>query len=238
MDQCNGQVVLRHGANPTYGATHRRRVLKDRKAQVNGSRMSQEALNEDANMKPQPLRRYGFPWVTKQEGKKWFIEHKELNNSHELFIDRVSLASEFPHIVERLNTLGIDFVLNDLGECNLNMKHATHVTRERARLVYALMTGRPVNVGLTIKDMLRSARTKDLEGIYHPVLYINEGNARIDNVLSHLYGMQMSKLRMNEPLDDDDAMNKEQTLVDSNLDSYDDGYDSKMGEAVFAPIDD
>ncbi|MCD9560521.1 hypothetical protein HAX54_019218 [Datura stramonium] len=32
-----------------------------------------------------------------------------------------SSALEFAHIVDRLYTLGLDFVLNDPGECNLNM---------------------------------------------------------------------------------------------------------------------
>ncbi|MCE3214957.1 hypothetical protein HAX54_000398, partial [Datura stramonium] len=33
---------------------------------------------------------------------------------------RVSLALEYPHIVDRLLTLILGFVFNDLGECNLN----------------------------------------------------------------------------------------------------------------------
>ncbi|MCD7464338.1 hypothetical protein HAX54_052532 [Datura stramonium] len=40
-------------------------------------------------------------------------------------------------------------------------------------------------------------KTKEPEGIHGPILYINEHNARIDNMLSHIYGMQMLQLRMN-----------------------------------------
>ncbi|MCD7456657.1 hypothetical protein HAX54_032603 [Datura stramonium] len=40
-------------------------------------------------------------------------------------------------------------------------------------------------------------KTKELEGINGPVLSVNERNALIDNMLSHLYGMQMLHLRMN-----------------------------------------
>ncbi|MCE0482452.1 hypothetical protein HAX54_041242 [Datura stramonium] len=40
-------------------------------------------------------------------------------------------------------------------------------------------------------------KTKEPEGINGPVLSVNECNARIDNMLSHLYGMQILQLRMN-----------------------------------------
>ncbi|MCD9642537.1 hypothetical protein HAX54_029392, partial [Datura stramonium] len=43
---------------------------------------------------------------------------------------------------------------------------------------------------------LHVTKTKELKGIYHPVLPISKRNACIDNVLSHLYGMQMLQLRM------------------------------------------
>ncbi|MCD7454060.1 hypothetical protein HAX54_023377 [Datura stramonium] len=38
-------------------------------------------------------------------------------------------------------------------------------------------------------------KTKESEGLHDPVLFINE-HARIDNVLSHLYGMQIIQMRM------------------------------------------
>ncbi|MCD9559550.1 hypothetical protein HAX54_017551, partial [Datura stramonium] len=56
-----------------------------------------------------------------QEDKKWFKEHKESTYSHEMFIDIESLASEFPHIVDRFLTLGLGFVFNDSRECNFNI---------------------------------------------------------------------------------------------------------------------
>lgn len=40
-------------------------------------------------------------------------------------------------------------------------------------------------------------KTKDPEGIHGPVLSINKRNTQIDNILSHLYGIQMLQLRMN-----------------------------------------
>ncbi|MCE3215196.1 hypothetical protein HAX54_001227 [Datura stramonium] len=85
------------------------------------SRETQNAPNEDASMPPQPPRFYGLRRVMGQEGKKWFKEHNESKYSHELFVDRISLAFEFPHIIDRLHTLGLNFVFNDPNECNLNM---------------------------------------------------------------------------------------------------------------------
>ncbi|MCE0480713.1 hypothetical protein HAX54_037805, partial [Datura stramonium] len=84
------------------------------------SRRANKEKNEDVSLPQQQLRRFGLHWITKQEGKKWFKEHKE-SNSHYLFIDKESLASEFPHAVDRLHTLSLVFVFNDQGECNLNM---------------------------------------------------------------------------------------------------------------------
>ncbi|MCD9646558.1 hypothetical protein HAX54_036478 [Datura stramonium] len=89
--------------------------------------------------------------------------------------------------------------------CLVPEKHVTHVTRERVCLVYALMTRMTINVGVVIKNVSKRARgvamkkTKEPEGINGPVLSFNEHNARIDNMLSHLYDMQSSTslLRMN-----------------------------------------
>ncbi|MCD7449318.1 hypothetical protein HAX54_051258 [Datura stramonium] len=119
------------------------------------------------------------------------------------------------------------------------LQHVAHVTRERACLVYILMTRMPINVGVLIKNLLKRARvnkgqnfgfgdlltrflrghdieeeevdckpyydprriymtkTKEPKGINGLVLSFNECNVRIDNMLSHLYGMQMLQLRMN-----------------------------------------
>ncbi|MCD9641061.1 hypothetical protein HAX54_026878 [Datura stramonium] len=214
-----------------------------------------EEQNEDVGLPQKPLRRFGLRWVTKQEGKKWFKKHKESKYSHELFIDRKSLASEFPHIVNKLDTLGIGFVFNDLGECNLNMVReflANWDPKERYD---------PKGIGMI--------KTKDPEGIHGPVLSISEWHERFNNMLSHLYGMQMLQLRMNgvteehlqqlnmdyrlsehsralcrvrhgfyEPLNDDDATDEEQARVDSDLESDDDEDDSEIGEAAFTPTDD
>ncbi|MCD7460540.1 hypothetical protein HAX54_043731 [Datura stramonium] len=40
-------------------------------------------------------------------------------------------------------------------------------------------------------------KTKDPEGIHGPFLSIGERHVRLNNMLSHLYGMQMLQLRMN-----------------------------------------
>ncbi|MCD7462597.1 hypothetical protein HAX54_048878, partial [Datura stramonium] len=40
-------------------------------------------------------------------------------------------------------------------------------------------------------------KTKDPEGVHHVVISVNNHNAQIDNMLSHLYGMQMLQLRIN-----------------------------------------
>ncbi|MCD9643790.1 hypothetical protein HAX54_031489 [Datura stramonium] len=178
-------------------------------------------------------------------------------------------------MVDRILNLGLCFVFDAPGDCNLNMwtrnqqfgyrvsllyahlsrearpwlkivcaclvpgKHVTHVTRERVCLVYALMTRMSINVGVLIKNVLKRARVKkgqnfgfrglltrflhrhdieeeeadyrpandprridvtekkEPEGINGAFLSVNERNARIDNILSHLYGMQMLQLRMN-----------------------------------------
>ncbi|MCE3051874.1 hypothetical protein HAX54_051093, partial [Datura stramonium] len=112
-------------------------------------------------------------------------------------------------------------------------KHVTHVTRERVFLVYALMVGMPVKVGVIIKNVLGRVevkkgqsfgcgslltrflrgheieeeeenykpryepkgidltKTKYTEGVHGLILSFNERNARIGNMLSHLYNMQM-----------------------------------------------
>ncbi|MCD7468186.1 hypothetical protein HAX54_006148 [Datura stramonium] len=136
--------------------------------------------------------------------------------------------------------------------CLVPGEYVTHVIRERVYLVYALMTGIPINVGVLIKNVLKRERvkkgqnfefgglltrflwgydieedegdyrpaydlrgvyvtkTKEPEGINGPVLIVNDHNAQIDNMLSHLYSMQMLQLRM-------DGMTKEQ-LQQLNID--------------------
>ncbi|MCD7463067.1 hypothetical protein HAX54_049884 [Datura stramonium] len=66
-------------------------------------------------------------------------------------------------------------------------------------------------------------KMKESEGIHGPVLSINERNAHIDNVLSHLYNIQMLQLRMSG------------ARVDFDLKYDDDGDDSEMGKAAYDP---
>ncbi|MCD9645714.1 hypothetical protein HAX54_034851 [Datura stramonium] len=146
------------------------------------ARRTSEEEHEDVRMEPQQLMRYGLRSVTKQEGKKWFKEHKESKYSHDMFLDRKSLAYVFPHMVDRLDALGLGFVFDSPGDCNLN------VVRE---FIANWMPKDKSNQGI---DM---TKTKEPEGIKGPVLYVNERNVRIDSMLRHLYGMQMLQLRMN-----------------------------------------
>ncbi|MCD9640840.1 hypothetical protein HAX54_026545 [Datura stramonium] len=110
-------------------------------------------------------------------------------------------------------------------------------------------------------------KTKEPEIQHNLVLSISERNAHINNILSHLYVMQMLQLRMcrvteeqqqqlnplrahsralcrvgpcfEEPFDEDDPTNDEQACVDSYLESdADDGGDSEMGESSYSPTDD
>ncbi|MCD9641829.1 hypothetical protein HAX54_028283 [Datura stramonium] len=80
------------------------------------------------------------------------------------------------------------------------------------------MTGRPMNVEVTIKDVLRRARVKKGE----------------DSTAFCRVGLDFEY-----PFYDDDATDNEQAHVDSNLESdADEGDDSKMEKVVYAPIDD
>ncbi|MCD7454827.1 hypothetical protein HAX54_026170 [Datura stramonium] len=74
-------------------------------------------------------------------------------------------------------------------------------------------------------------KTKDPKGIHGSVLSISERNACINNVLSHLYGIVGPSFE--EPFDDDEATGEENAIVYFDLESDDDGDDSKMGEVVF-----
>ncbi|MCD7472776.1 hypothetical protein HAX54_014138, partial [Datura stramonium] len=107
-----------------------------------------------------------------------------------------------------IETLDILFVsLTQLQETG---KNVTHVTWKRVCLVYALTTGMPINMGEEEVDYrpvydprgIDVTKTKELEGVNGPVLSVNEHNARIDNMLSHLIGPGFE-----EPIDDDVATN-------------------------------
>ncbi|MCD7454126.1 hypothetical protein HAX54_023544 [Datura stramonium] len=86
---------------------------------------------------------------------------------------------------------------------------------------------------------LEVTKTKETKGIHDLMLSISKHNMRIDNVHSHLSSMKMLHLSFEEPIDDDDATNKEQARVDYNLECDSDDEDhSEMGEAAYAPTDD
>ncbi|MCE2055487.1 hypothetical protein HAX54_042728 [Datura stramonium] len=151
------------------------------------SRVGQDAPIEDASMPQQPPMCYGLCWVTEQEDTQWFKDHKESKYYHELFFDSDSLACEFPYIIDRIHTLGLDFVFNDLGECNLIMQIDEEVVDYRPWYD-------PKGLDMT--------KTKELEDIHGLVLSISEHKVHIDSVLNHLYGMQMLYLRMSRVIDE------------------------------------
>ncbi|MCD7471133.1 hypothetical protein HAX54_011436 [Datura stramonium] len=123
--------------------------------------------------------------------------------------------------------------------CMILGKHATYITLERVYLVYVLMTGMSIKVGVILRNFLRRAmivkryrlsfgalltqflralhieekatdyrllhdskgrckKSKEPEDQHIMTLSIVEQNAQIDNVLSHLYGMQILQFRKSE----------------------------------------
>ncbi|MCD7455026.1 hypothetical protein HAX54_026809 [Datura stramonium] len=66
------------------------------------------------------------------------------------------------------------------------------------------------------------------------VISVNEHDARIDNMLSHLVGPGFE-----EPLDDDVATKDEMVRVESDIESRDAvEEDPEMGETALSPTDD
>ncbi|MCE3050519.1 hypothetical protein HAX54_047413 [Datura stramonium] len=106
------------------------------------SRMGQGLPNENTSMPPQPPRNYRVFWITKEEGEcnsnivRDFLENWDLKDREAT----ISLKNICAYLV--------------LG------KHVTHVMKDRIFLVYALMTGRPIIVGVIIKDVLTRERVK------------------------------------------------------------------------------
>ncbi|MCE2054921.1 hypothetical protein HAX54_041640 [Datura stramonium] len=122
---------------------------------------------------------------------------------------------------DRSQTLGLNFVFNALGDCNLNMGHQIEEEETDYRPVYD-------------QRGIDMTKTKELEGVYGPLLSVNECNARIDNMLSHLVGPGFE-----EPLDDGVSTEDEMARVDSDIEYSDvEEEDSEMGEAALAPTDD
>ncbi|MCE0481322.1 hypothetical protein HAX54_039001 [Datura stramonium] len=80
---------------------------------------------------------------------------------------------------DRILTLDLGFVFDVPGDCNLNMEEEADYRPDYD----------PRGIEVTKK--------KEPEGINGLVLSVNERNVRIDNILSHLYGIQILQLRMN-----------------------------------------
>ncbi|MCE3215355.1 hypothetical protein HAX54_002077 [Datura stramonium] len=122
-------------------------------------------------MAPPLLRRYEVRWVTEKE--------------------------------DIILTLGLGFVFDAPGDCSLNMSKG----RKRLKLRIGVLLTRFL-YGHYIEEEevdyrpsydprgINVTKTKEPEGINSSILFVNERNARTDNMLSHLYGMQMLQLRM------------------------------------------
>ncbi|MCD9642064.1 hypothetical protein HAX54_028662 [Datura stramonium] len=161
------------------------------------ARTTSEEEHEDVNMAPQPLRRYGLRWVTEKEGKKWFKEHKESKCSHDMFTDRNCWSLVFPHMVDRILTLGLDFMFNAPGDCNLNMGHDI----EEEEVDYKPSYG-PRGVDLRMNGVTE----EQLQQI------------NIDYPLSeHSQALYRVGPRYKEPLDDDVFTEDEMSRVDSDI---------------------
>ncbi|MCE0481263.1 hypothetical protein HAX54_038881 [Datura stramonium] len=133
----------------------------------------------------------------------------------------------------RLHTLGLGFVFDAPSDCNLNMVReflANCMPKERHDIEEEEVDYRPTYDPRGI-DV---AKIKEIEGINSSVLFVNTRNARIGNMLSHLYrpGFEV-------PFDDDVAIEDEMARVDSDIKCSDDNEkNSEMGEAALTPTDD
>ncbi|MCD7455697.1 hypothetical protein HAX54_029173 [Datura stramonium] len=110
--------------------------------------------------------------------------------------------------------------------------------------------GKRFNLGGLLNRFLRMQQVKEEEVNYKP----SEWNARIDNILSHLYRMQMLQMRMSgvteEQLNIDYQLSKhsrslyrvgpdfKEPFDDDNPTNGDDGEDFEMGEASYVPTND
>lgn len=65
-------------------------------------------------------RRFGVKWVDK-DGLKWYKENKEEKHHPMERMDKESLVAEYPYILESIYHLRMDFIFNDLGECNMDL---------------------------------------------------------------------------------------------------------------------
>ncbi|MCE0480765.1 hypothetical protein HAX54_037873 [Datura stramonium] len=101
--------------------------------------------------------------------------------------------------------------------------------------VFASKTGRPINVGVVIRDVLRQARVKK-GGVMEEQLWQLNINYPLSENSRALYRFRP---KFEEPFDGDDATNDEKDRVDSDLESDgDDGKDSEMGKVAYAPTND
>ncbi|MCD9645769.1 hypothetical protein HAX54_034955, partial [Datura stramonium] len=135
-----------------------------------GSRMGQEAPNEDASMQPQPPRRYGLRWHGTH------VMSERLCLVYALMIGmpiNVDLFIKDVLIRERVNK-GQRY---NFGGLLTRFLRGHQIDEE---VVDCRPYYDPKEIDVT--------KTKDLESIYGLVLSISERYAHINNVLSHIYG--------------------------------------------------
>ncbi|MCE0481490.1 hypothetical protein HAX54_039265 [Datura stramonium] len=207
------------------------------------SKGASEEKHDDVSHSKQPLRRYGLRWVTQQEDKKWFKEHKESKYSHDLLIEKAW------HLYFRIwKRFCLVYALKNgvLVNVGLIIKNVLRRARAKKGLRFGfkgLLTQYQCGHQIEEEEMdyrpryyprgIDVTNDKELEGVHGTVLSFNVRNARIDNMLSHLVG-----LGFEEPLDDDVAIEDEMARVDSDIESSDaEKEDSELRKAALVPID-
>ncbi|MCD7455268.1 hypothetical protein HAX54_027613 [Datura stramonium] len=195
------------------------------------SRGFQETPMEDASMPQQPPRCYGLRQVMEKEGKMWFKDHKESKYSHELFVDRDSLAFKFSHIVDKIHNPGLYFVFNNPREflANWDPKERMNQVKNNGQIVNFIpvtlnrFLGMPSIDPQPFKDLILRPPYSDIRILSVARIWSYDGPPT--NI----------GLGFKETFNNDDATDKEQARVDSNLESDGDVGDySKMGEATYA----
>ncbi|MCD7467270.1 hypothetical protein HAX54_004599 [Datura stramonium] len=209
-------------------------------------RRPSEEEHEDVDMAPPPLRQYGLRWVAEKEGKKWFKEHKKSKYSHDMFIDRNCLSLVFSHMVDRILTLGLDFMFNASSDCNLNMVREfleNWMPKERSSQVK--IRGQIIEFSPNALNRLLGTPNVDPQPFVDlmkkpPYRNIRNTLCGPNSVARWTCHQQFGVgTRYKEPLDDDVATEDEMARVDSDIESSDDDEeDSEMGEAALAPTDD
>ncbi|MCD7469014.1 hypothetical protein HAX54_007629, partial [Datura stramonium] len=193
-------------------------------------RRPSEEEHENVSMAPPPLRRYDCCWDTKKEVSGKHVTRERVCSVYVLNTGMpINVGVLIKNVLKRATVKkGQNFEFRGL----LTRFLRGHDIEEEEADYRAAYDPRGVHM----------TKIKEPEGINGPVLTVNERNARIDNMLSYLFGMQMLQFRMNGSwawiqgaFVDDMAMEDKMARVDSDIESSDDDEeDSEMGEAALA----